>query len=43
MAVSKEKIKSANEVDKEESTEPDYDEDKDESGEITTAITNQVF
>jgi hypothetical protein len=45
---SKEKIKSANEVDKEESKEPDYDVDKDkleeeqeeETGEITT---NQFF
>jgi hypothetical protein len=41
---SKEKIKSSNEVDKEESKEPDYDVDKDqlekETGEITT---NQLF
>jgi hypothetical protein len=51
---SKEKLKStdsSNEDIKEESNEPDYNEDKDqleekqeeESGEITAAITNQVF
>jgi hypothetical protein len=41
----------SNESDKKESNEPNYDEDKDqleeeqeeEAGEITTAMTNQVF
>jgi hypothetical protein len=45
---SKENLKSSNEVDKEESNEPDYDEDEDqleeEQGEETDEITiNQVF
>ena len=47
---SKENLKSATEVDKEESNEPDYDEDQDqleekqeeETGEITST-TNQIF